>query len=389
MKKSMPLFSACLILVVGLLSMDLYNPSLPEITRALSISQSLTRAMILFYLLGIGLSQLVYGPLSDRYGRKVIIIIGLTVCAAGNLLGAFAHSGVELSIYRFITGLGVGGVTVVCRAIICDVYQDHKALSRAFSIFATMSQLSPAFAPVIGGFMVHYFGWQSNFILLSVLTLSSLFIVLWTYKESLYAPMCLSPRKVLEGYLKVCTRNFVIYSAMAAINFSIILSYYSIGPYIIQDGFHLTAVDNGLIFLLYPMGLVIGTFIFRALNTRNLSNQHIINICGFLFTTVSLIMLGASLLVDNLWVMLAGMGGISIITGMAAAPFMSSSLAKAGEHKGSASALQGTLKMLGTALGLLIFLHLHITTVWPLAFIMLIFSFFLLLLNWGLDKKSF
>ena len=111
--RSIVVFTSCMLLVVGLFSMDLYNPSLPSISQYLHVNQNTTRGLVITYLVGFSVSQLFYGPLSDAFGRKKIVIIALIFTILGNILTSLATSGHQLLFYRFLTGIGAGGCPVI------------------------------------------------------------------------------------------------------------------------------------------------------------------------------------------------------------------------------------------------------------------------------------
>ena len=124
------IINACIILVLGLFSIDLYNPALPTIKMVLNISNAQAQALVVWYLGGFAVSQLVYGPLSDKYGRVPVILSSLFFSAVGNYLTSTAETYQALSLFRLFTGIAAGGCPVISRAILSDTFRDKVELSK-------------------------------------------------------------------------------------------------------------------------------------------------------------------------------------------------------------------------------------------------------------------
>ena len=263
------LFFACLILVVGFLSVDLYNPSLPMMVQVLHIDAATAKALASTYLLGFGLSQLIYGPLSDQYGRKNIILISLAITVFGNVLTIYAHNGTEMLWYRFITGLGAGGCPAISRAIIRDSFTDKKTLTRAFGVLAMASQLSPGFAPMLGGVIEHYVGWQYNFVALGAFSLIALIVVMIGYRETNMHKHEMRFSQLFTNYFVLLTNmRFMLLSLLAGVVFVYTMGYYTINPFVYQNEFQLNPAQNGFIFIFFAAGLFLGASLLKPLTKR-------------------------------------------------------------------------------------------------------------------------
>ncbi|WP_323871576.1 MFS transporter [Xenorhabdus doucetiae] len=118
MKSKLIIINSCVILILGLFSIDLYNPALPAIKSALAITNNQAQGLVVYYLLGFAVSQLFYGPLSDKHGRIPVILFSLLFAAVGNYLTSMAESFHTLSLFRLLTGIGAGGCPVISRAIL-------------------------------------------------------------------------------------------------------------------------------------------------------------------------------------------------------------------------------------------------------------------------------
>jgi MFS transporter, DHA1 family, multidrug resistance protein len=147
---------------LGPLSNDLYVPSLPLVAEALHADGGSVQLTLSTMLLGLALGSVVYGPLSDQYGRKPVLAAGLVLYVLAGVLAALATSLPLLVAWRLLQGLGASAATVLARAIIVDRWRGAEA-SRALSWVAMVTFLSPVFAPVLGGYIASLGSWSTVF----------------------------------------------------------------------------------------------------------------------------------------------------------------------------------------------------------------------------------
>lgn len=348
------LINSCVILVLGLFSIDLYNPALPSIVASLKISHAQAESLVVFYLGGFAASQLWYGPASDRHGRVRIILASLLLAAGGNLLTAFARSGHELMLCRLVTGLGAGGCPVISRAVLSDVFKEKKSLTQALAVFAMAAQVSPAFAPMIGGVITLYLSWRYDFAALCLITLAGFFIVRATLPETRPDRDTHSPGNALASYkILVSSATFMVYSIVSALLFAVTIGYYTISPFIFQDHYRLTSAQNGLLYVFYAIGIAIGAFATKQLVAR-FAQETVLRVSLTFLVAVSgsavvlcVVQPSVGLLVMLLLAFLVAVGcGVSapLLLGLSLHPFP--------KLAGAGSALQGTIKMAGAALTL-------------------------------------
>ena len=148
---------------------DIYLPAYPHLIKEFSISNSLGQATLSFFLLGILLTQMLFGYLSEQYGRQAVLIPSVVLFALTSLYCFYTSSIYELIVIRFLQGVGSSGVLVAARAIFIDVLPRARAevfLSRSI-IFVC---ISPGIAPILGGFLSDSYGWRSNFLFLFILS---------------------------------------------------------------------------------------------------------------------------------------------------------------------------------------------------------------------------
>ncbi|MCB2106288.1 MAG: Bcr/CflA family multidrug efflux MFS transporter [Rhodobacteraceae bacterium] len=153
---------------LGPISTDLYLPSLPSIGTALGASVSATQLTLSVFIAGMAIGTLIYGPLSDRFGRRPLILLGLMVFAAGSVGCAFAPTIGWLLFWRFVEAVGGSAAPVLARAIVRDLYSRSDA-ARVMSFMAAAMALAPAVAPIIGGWVHLTLGWRGHFWILTFL----------------------------------------------------------------------------------------------------------------------------------------------------------------------------------------------------------------------------
>ncbi|MEK9495127.1 Bcr/CflA family efflux MFS transporter [Photorhabdus sp. P32] len=362
MKSKLIIINSCVILVLGLFSIDLYNPALPIIKMALSITDNQAQSLVVYYLLGFAVSQIFYGPLSDKYGRIPVIIFSLLFSAVGNYLTSTAESFHTLSLFRLLTGIGAGGCPVISRAILSDTFRDKTELSKSLAIFSMASQVSPAFAPIIGGYITEYLPWKFNFIALAIMMLLGAIFVKMTLTET--SPMRPNSNGRLAGFrILLSDVNFVVYSVVSAVLFAITIGYFTASPFVFQTQFGLSSSQNGYLFIIYSAGIVIGSL----LTKKGLSHappEHILKISLPLllsFTVIALIFIHLTQIL-SIGLIIIYSFAIGLGCGLSSPLLLGISLHGHPELSGTGSALQGALKMAGAAIVLWFFSSGHTTT---------------------------
>src|SRR6185312_6772005 len=202
----------CLITTMGRFVMDNYLPSLPAISQAFHAPASHVQLTITLYIFGFGLSQLIYGPLSDRYGRKKILIGGLILFLIANTFCAFAHSLTLLLMARLLSGIGMGVCGVLNRAIASDCFHG-AAFSKAWSYTTTTLVIVLILAPIIGSGVQEILGWQANFMIATIFVSLSLFLILFKLPETNPANQLhsLSIKSVCHNYKNLLfSKSFIL-----------------------------------------------------------------------------------------------------------------------------------------------------------------------------------
>jgi MFS transporter, DHA1 family, multidrug resistance protein len=255
------LVTLTLMSMAGLVGSDVYLPMLPEIGKSLSQSTETMQLTLGIYLLGLSVSQLFLGPLTDRFGRKTLLL----VCMGGYLIAslgcAFSSSLEQFLAFRLLQAIGASAGLVIGRAIIGDLFEPKEA-SKVFATIFPLVGMSPAISPAIGGFIGHYFGWQATFIFIGLFALSVFVLVTMTIPESLAKkdrkPLHLF--KILSTYpVILASRKFLYYAVAPCSAYIAFFSYIAQSPFIFHaHGFGERAI--GLFYITLSLTYVAGGY---------------------------------------------------------------------------------------------------------------------------------
>src|SRR4051794_4147210 len=246
---------------IGPLSIDMYLPGLPEITRSLHASAASVQLTLTAVVVGLALGQLVAGPLSDRIGRRRPLVIGLLAYSGVSLLCALAPSVPALTGLRFLQGLAGGAGMVIGRAVVRDLYSGVAA-ARLFSSLMLVTGLAPILAPVIGAQVLKVTDWEGIFVVLAGLSLAIVTLAAVALPETLpparrdrggLAPTPAAPPGPLTP------RTFIGYALTAALAFGALFAYISGSSFVLQEIYGLSPQAFSLAFGANGLGLVAGS----------------------------------------------------------------------------------------------------------------------------------
>lgn len=267
--KVSPLFMVYLagLSVLGLLATDMYLPAFSTMQQQLDTSAGQISLSLSIFLAGYAVTQLIWGPLSDKYGRKPILLIGLIMFALSCLAIQWTESVMGLWILRLIQAIGVCAAAVCWQALVIDRYRIDVA-NRVFATIMPLVALSPALAPLIGAWLLLHTGWQSIFTLLSFLALILIVATLFL-KESKLGKNVTSPTTALTkgGYgsllrSKIFFGNVMIYASCSAAFFAWLTG----SPFILSElGYSPT--DIGLSYIPQTFAFLIGGYGCRILSS--------------------------------------------------------------------------------------------------------------------------
>ena len=347
---------------------------MPAITKDFHTTASATESTFTLYMFCFGISQLVYGPLSDLFGRKKIIIFAMIIYILSSITSALSISINMLLIARCFEGIGAGGINALARAVANDLFTG-KFLTKALSYTSIAASLSVMLSPTFGGFIQEYSHWQTNFWILSIYTMLLLIATIFYFPNT----VALTQKSTsylyyfYSQYKKVLTnRNFLCFALGASIAFSVSSAYYTASPFIFQHRLYLTPSEYGMLFLFTSGCYILGSF-FTSYFSMNEYKRFWLGV--FILNIAILIMLSFSFLdIFNIYAivmpMMLAMFSISLIfiTGMTEAVKHFKSIA------GTAAAMLGCLQICAASTTSGIMAHLPQETVLPLSLLLLCLS---------------
>jgi MFS transporter, DHA1 family, multidrug resistance protein len=354
------------LVAVGPLSTDLYLPSLPAITKALNADVALAQLTLSAYMCAFAAVQLVYGPLSDRFGRRPIAIVGIAIYAIASLACALAPTIEALIWARAAQAAGACAGVVLGRAIVRDVYGRDGA-ARALAVVGSVMAFAPAIGPVLGGFVEVAFGWRWNFALLLAFAVV-LFVGLVLGLDETNArkdPTATDPVRMLRNFgVLIGDRGYVGYALAVSFSYGGLFAFISGSSFVLIDVLGLSPPEYAGYFALCVLGYFTGTRITVWLN-KSWGNDRMLwlgtslNVAGgaiMLLVSVADLatpgLVGATLLSLPMMVYLIGMG-IVLPNGQGAA------LGPYPTMAGAAAALMGFTQMSLAALVGIAFGQIH------------------------------
>lgn len=337
-----------LLAICGSIGTDIHLASLPHIMAYMHTDRQHMQQSVTFFILGVGLSILVYGPLSDKIGRKPVVIFGLVLACISSFSAAFVQHITPFLILRILQGAGSGVCWGLGRIIAADVMQGER-LAATGSYFTLFLSLSPLLAPALGGYVQHWFGWQANFILLGsvILAVLILFVLLFEETNQHKRPDAFRLLTLLKTYGSFFrNRLFIGCTLLTGIAMSANIVYTTISSFIFQQQFHTTPIVFGWLTAIVGIAGIVGKLISPFFILR-LKNQKTL-----LFGIALLLLAGVFLsgFVISHWINIP-----VVLTGVALAvlalPFiasisMATALSPFHDKRGSAGALFGSFQLL-------------------------------------------
>lgn len=329
---------------MGPLTIDMYLPSFPTIVTAFGTTPSLVQVSLTATLVGIGLGQLVLGPMSDVHGRKKPLVIALIVYLAASILCAIAPNIGLFIAARFLQGFAASSGIVISRAVVRDVYSGRE-LTKFFALLMLINNLAPIIAPLLGGGILAFWDWKGIFIILSFIGLLLAVIVFWGMDESLpndlRVPNNLTQTlKNFQSLLK--DRNFMGYALAQGFIMAGIFAYVAGTPFVYQTIYGVSPQLFSVLFGMNGIGLIIGSQVVGRL-TGIVSEQRFLQTGLFISVTSGALLLIAVLVHGPLLSIVVPIFFFVASIGIISTSSFSLAMESQGHIAGSASALLGLL----------------------------------------------
>ena len=371
------------------LAIDMYLPAMPTIAKELGVDPGAVQITLTTYTAGFAIGQLLHGPLSDSYGRKPILIIGILLFAIGSIVCATTSDIESLKYVRAAQGFAGASAAVVIQALVRDMYEKED-FARTMSFITLVVMVAPLFAPMLGGYLAVWFGWRSIFWVLAVVSGLVIAAVIWKIPETL-APenrQKLHFRTTIQNYIRLFMNPVALGLMFAgAFSFAGMFAFLTAGSFVYIDVYGVGTSQFGYLFGLNIIGLFVMTTVNGRI-VRRVSSKWMLSF-AILIQLIAGVGLFFGWLADiGLWgivpfvmlyiSMMSTVGSNSMAILLSAYPGMA----------GTASSLAGTLRFgIGSIIGVIVAM-LPSDTAWPMILIMTLCAVMSAVFYWFLGRKA-
>lgn len=349
---------------------DMIMPGMLNVVASFHAPESAIAASLTAYVLGGASLQLLLGPISDRYGRRPVMIFGALLFFICTVFIACTYSIEQFLVARFFQGMGLCFISVIGYATLQEIFAEMDAI-RLIAIMANVSISAPLFGPLLGALFVYYYSWRIIFVVIGVLALVALW-GLWRFMPEpvgkikrdgeLIKRASLSPRIVMGNYKKLLlNRSFALGSIALGVIYLPCMAWIGLSPVILVKNAHLTMIQYGLWQLPVFGAYILGNILLHHM-THKESVSRLIKI-GSVITCISLIitfLLPLGMGANFFWLM-PGLIAYFFGAGMVGAPLSRFVLYSTTVSKGTASALMSMISMCIQAAGIEFANHLYAT----------------------------
>lgn len=342
-----------IILILGALStispfaIDMYLPAFPQMAVALNTTTARISLSLSSYFAGLAVGQLIYGPLLDRFGRKIPLYAGMGLFVLASVACLLSRSVEWLVAWRFVQALGGCAAAVAAMAMVRDFFPARET-AKIISLLILVISASPMLAPSVGTLVALHLGWQWVFIILSAFVVLMLSVTAWVLPEG-HEPdrsIILRPGPILRNYAAVLKEpQFLTYALAVAFAFAGLLVYVTSSPIIFLEVFQLSAQQFGAIFAGLSVGFIganqVNIFLLRKYSSEQIFLAAMVAVCP----AALLLLVGTAAGWFGLWPTLALLFVILSMLGLTAPNGSALALVPFDHNIGSASAMLGFLQI--------------------------------------------
>lgn len=359
---------------LGPLTIDMYLPGFTVIAKDLGVSISYIQYTLSAYFIGLSIGQIFYGPVADRFGRKLPIIIGFSIFCISSIVCANSTNAMTLIISRFFQALGGSSTIVISRAIVRDKFENKDAV-KVFSLLMLVMGIAPIIAPLLGGTFIDMYGWRSIFYFLAAYSFVFIIIVIFFLEETLGPEkrQKKSLKEILGLYKKLtCDSHLMAYTFIGGFTFGAMFAYIAGSPFVFMEIYGIDKDVYAYFFGANAMGLIAGSQINRYFINQYTSEQ-------ILRTVVHVIAISATILFCTTYFNIGGFLGLVIplfiiisCLGFTMPNTTAIAMQPQGRNAGAASALMGTLQFVVASVASSLVGLLHDGTAFPMTVTILI-----------------
>lgn len=327
----------------GPLAIDLYLPALPAIAKGLAATPDAVQLSITVFLAGFALGMLFYGPVSDRYGRRRVMLSGIALFAVASLACMLATGVEQLIAARFVQALGGGAASVLARTVVRDVYAPTEAI-RKLSLMAMVTAIAPLVAPLLGSVLLGWFGWRGTFAAVLAWGILSFAVVWWQLPETLPAERRgqLPLTAAFAAYLHLLRDPVAIGLLLAGgMSFAAMFAYITASPFYFIELQRFSPTAYGALFAANALGIFAANYVnSRLVKSRGAAAMAGIGSACAFAGAVSLALAGAQ--PDCVAAVIAGLFVTVSMTGLLGANCVGLLMARYPQNAGAAAALFGS-----------------------------------------------
>lgn len=349
----------------GSLSIDMYLPSFPAIAKDMHTSLSSVQLSLASFFVGLAFGQIFYGPITDRYGRKKPLYVGLAIYTVASLVCAFTKSVEMLVLFRFLQALGACSGLVIARATVRDLFSQQDT-AKVFSLLMLIMGVAPIVAPLVGGYVSAAFGWRAIFVLLALFSTLCLLAVIFILPETHRPDGRVRLQDSVKIYGKILRdRHYMGYALAAASAQAGMFAYVTGSSFVFIDLYGIPAENFGWIFGANALGLIF----FSQVNGRLLLRfgyEQILRKSLIAIAFFSLVLGIAGLMGAGFWTIAITLFLFLATMGMVSPNSSAGAMATQKQSAGSGSALLGTLQFTAAASASALVSKLHDGTIMPM-----------------------
>jgi len=353
--------------VYGWLSVNMYLPVLPQLEQVFGISAPVAKLTVPVFLLGFAFSQLVWGPVSDRYGRKPVLLIGLAVSVLGAVLSGLVPNVELFMLARFVEAAGLGVGPVLGRAVLADS-MDRAEIAGTMARVVTVVAIVPALAPVMGGYLALWFSWRGIFFALAAYGVATWLLAGFGLKETLKTRVAaLRVGETLRGDAAMLRNlRYSAYLLVYGIAFGSLLGYYATTPYLFTRELGFASYQYGYLLIFNVIFYVAGVQASRLATRRwGIERPLILAMMAYALSTAMFLVVELFAELDTLSVLIP----ISVFifgAGLVSPAANAGAMTIFRERAGAATAFVGFAIVIGGAVFSSALAHLHIRHLWQL-----------------------
>lgn len=317
---------------------DLYLPTLPQMRIDFHASRSVVQLGLSFVMIGLGLGELVWGPWSDKTGRKPVLYMSLALFVAASAISIFSPTIAFFIICRLFQGLGASGAILLSRTIPTDLCQGMQ-LAKIMAMVGAINGIAPVAGPLVGGFMAGSIGWRGIFTVLTGLGIAMLVPGIFLRESLPPAKRKNLPFIKLLGEYGPLLRNrpFMVHVLLKSAALGTLFCYISAGPFIIQEHYGFSALQFGLIFGCNALAVVLGSII--CVKFPTMKRAAVVGAAGMVFFTIAEAI--AIYFVDSIWLFESLIVPMLFFSGLVFASSNTLAMSEGHFEAGSASAILG------------------------------------------------